>query len=40
MISKIIHHCWLSNNLIPEFLQKCMYRCKKYLSDYEIILKF
>lgn len=37
MIPKIIHYCWLSNDPIPESLQKCMDSWKKYLPDYEII---
>lgn len=37
MIPKIIHYCWLSNDPIPEDLQKCMESWKKYLPDYEIM---
>ena len=38
MIPKIIHYCWLSNDPIPEDLQKCMESWKKYLPDYEFML--
>lgn len=37
MIPKIIHYCWLSEDPIPENLQKCMDSWKKYLPDYEFI---
>lgn len=37
MIPKIIHYCWLSNDPIPEFLQKCMESWKTYLPDYQFI---
>lgn len=37
MIPKIIHYCWLSNDPIPETLQKCMDSWKKHLPDYEFI---
>lgn len=37
MIPKIIHYCWLSNDPIPEELQKCMESWKKLLPDYEIM---
>ena len=38
MIPKIIHYCWLSNDPIPENLQKCMDSWKRYLPDYEFML--
>mgnify|MGYP003293263601 CR=1 FL=1 len=38
MIPKIIHFCWLSNDPIPEKLQRCMDSWKKHLSDYEFML--
>ncbi len=37
MIPKIIHWCWLSNDPIPENLQKCMDTWKIKLPDYEMI---
>lgn len=37
MIPKIIHWCWLSDDPIPESLQKCMDSWKVYLPDYEFI---
>lgn len=37
MIPKIIHWCWLSNDPIPESLQKCMDSWRVYLPDYEFI---
>ena len=37
MIPKIIHYCWLSNDPIPEKLQKYMASWKKYLPDYEFM---
>ena len=37
MIPKVIHFCWLSEDPIPESLQKCMLSWKKYLPDYQII---
>lgn len=37
MIPKIIHYCWLSNDPIPESLQKCMESWKTYLPDYQFI---
>lgn len=36
-IPKIIHYCWLSNDPIPESLQRCMDSWKKYLPDYEFL---
>lgn len=38
MIPKIIHWCWLSNDPIPEDLQKYINGWKKILPDYEIWL--
>ena len=38
MIPKIIHYCWLSNDPVPENLQKCMDSWKRYLPDYEFML--
>ncbi|MBM6866531.1 glycosyl transferase [Bacteroides caecigallinarum] len=38
MIPKIIHYCWLSGDLIPEKLEKCMKSWKEKLPDYEFIL--
>lgn len=37
MIPKKINYCWLSNDPIPEKLQRCIDSWKKYLPDYEII---
>lgn len=37
MIPKIIHWCWLSNDPIPESLQKCMDSWKVKLPDYDFI---
>ena len=37
MIPKIIHYCWLSNDEIPEKMQKCMESWKKNLPDYQMI---
>lgn len=37
MIPKIIHYCWLSNDPIPEELQRYMESWKKYLHDYEFM---
>lgn len=38
MIPKIIHYCWLSGDLIPEKLEKCMKSWKEKLPDYEFML--
>ena len=38
MIPKIIHYCWLSNDPVPEKLQKCMNSWKEKLQGYEFIL--
>lgn len=38
LIPKIIHYCWLSNDPIPENLQKCMNSWKEKLPDYELML--
>ncbi len=37
MIPKKIHYCWLSNDPIPEKLQRCIDSWKRILPDYEII---
>lgn len=37
MIPKKIHYCWLSNDPIPERLQKCIDSWKRILPSYEII---
>lgn len=37
-IPKIIHYCWLSNDPVPEQIQKYMQTWKKYLADYEFKL--
>lgn len=38
MIPKTIHYCWLSNDAIPDNLQKCMNSWKEKLPDYEFVL--
>lgn len=38
MIPKIIHLCWLSGELYPKKIQKCLDSWKKNLPDYQIIL--
>lgn len=38
MIPKIIHYCWLSNDPIPNNLQKYMQTWKEKLPDYEFML--
>lgn len=38
MIPKIIHYCWLSNDPIPDLLQKCRESWKTVLTDYRFIL--
>lgn len=38
MIPKIIHYCWLSNDPIPEELQRYMQTWKEKLPDYEFML--
>lgn len=38
MIPKIIHYCWLSDDPIPDKLQKCMATWKEKLPDYQFIL--
>lgn len=35
MIPKKIHYCWLSNDKIPQKLQRCMTSWEKYLPEYE-----
>ena len=37
MIPKKIHYCWLSEDEMPEKLQKCLESWKKHLPDYEIV---
>lgn len=37
MIPKIIHYCWLSDDPVPENLQKYMDSWKRILTDYEFI---
>lgn len=37
MIPKIIHYCWLSNEQVPEELQRYMKSWKEKLPDYEFI---
>lgn len=37
MIPKKIHYCWLSNDPMPQQLQKCVDSWKKFLPDYEIV---
>lgn len=39
MIPKIIHYCWISENMndeLPEKVRECINTWKKYLPDYEI----
>ncbi|MFC5684428.1 glycosyltransferase family 32 protein [Flavobacterium sp. MAHUQ-51] len=38
MIPKIIHYCWLSDDIFPDNIQKCIESWKKNLPDYEFIL--
>jgi mannosyltransferase OCH1-like enzyme len=38
LIPKIIHYCWLSDDPIPENLQKCIKSWKENLHGYEFIL--
>ncbi len=37
MIPKRIHYCWLSDEPLPEKLQRCIESWHKYLPDYSII---
>lgn len=37
MIPKIIHFCWLSNDLFPKKIQRCIDSWKKQLPDYKIV---
>lgn len=37
MIPKIIHYCWLSDEPIPEKLQKCMDSWKRYMPNWQIV---
>ena len=38
MIPKLIHYCWLSNDPVPESLQRYMDSWKRVLPDYEFVL--
>jgi len=38
MIPRIIHYCWLSNDNIPDKLEKCMHSWKEKLHGYEFVL--
>lgn len=38
MIPKILHYCWLSDDPIPELVQRCISSWKMELFDYQIIL--
>ena len=38
MIPKIIHYCWLSDDPVPDDLQRCMQTWKEKLPDYEFML--
>lgn len=38
MIPKIIHMCWLSGEVYPDDIQKCIDSWKKIMPDYEIML--
>lgn len=38
MIPKIIHYCWLSGDVYPEYVAACIRSWKEKLSDYEIVL--
>ena len=37
MIPKKVHYCWLSEDPLPEIIQKCINSWKKFLPDYEIV---
>jgi hypothetical protein len=37
-IPKLLHYVWLSNDPLPELLQKCRNSWEKYLPDYEWVL--
>lgn len=37
MIPKIVHYCWLSDDAVPDALQKCMKSWSAVLPDYEIV---
>ena len=37
MIPKKIHYCWLSNDAMPEKIQRCIESWRKNLPDYEIV---
>jgi mannosyltransferase OCH1-like enzyme len=38
MIPKIIHYCWLSDDVYPEKIKMCMDSWKKHLPNYEFML--
>lgn len=38
MIPKKIHYCWLSGDVMPDFIIKCMNTWQKNMPDYEIVL--
>lgn len=38
MIPKIIHYCWLSNDLFPPKIQRCIDSWSRVLPDYELRL--
>ena len=38
MIPKVIHYCWLSDDIYPPKIRLCIDSWKKFLPDYEIIL--
>lgn len=38
MIPKIIHYCWLSGDMYPDKIKKCINSWKKIMPDYEIMI--
>jgi mannosyltransferase OCH1-like enzyme len=38
MIPKVIHYCWLSNDVVPDDYLRCMETWKQRLTDWEFIL--
>ena len=38
MIPKIIHYCWLSGDMYPDKIKKCINSWKKITPDYEIMI--